>query len=125
MFYVSDTHAWVFYLLDKLPKKANDVFLSVGQSFYVCSNNCSCRVLHLIEGGKISLDYKQLLNKFEVSANFIPVSLNFDIIRQLPEIKLTELHDRIIVATAKILNAKLISRDEEIVRSGLIETIWK
>lgn len=127
MFYVSDTHAWVFYLLDKLPKKANDVFLSVekGRGFMFVPTIVLAECIHLIEGGKISLDYKQLLNKFEVSANFIPVSLNFDIIRQLPEIKLTELHDRIIVATAKILNAKLISRDEEIVRSGLIETIWK
>ena len=74
---------------------------------------------------KISLDYRQLFNRFEVSANFIPVSLNFDIIKQLPKIKLPELHDRTIVATAKILDAKLTSRDRAIIKSGLIETIWK
>jgi predicted nuclease of predicted toxin-antitoxin system len=34
----------------------------------------------------------------------------------LPEIKLPELHDRIIVATAKILKAKLITKDKDIVR---------
>jgi len=26
MFYVADTHAWIFYLLDRLPKKVNEVF---------------------------------------------------------------------------------------------------
>ena len=26
MFYVADTHAWVFYLLDRLPEKADEVF---------------------------------------------------------------------------------------------------
>jgi hypothetical protein len=35
----------------------------------------------------------------------------------LPEIKLPELHDRIIVATAKILGAKLITKDKDIVES--------
>ncbi|MFQ6061919.1 MAG: hypothetical protein ACE5J9_01925 [Methanosarcinales archaeon] len=26
--YVADTHAWVYYLLDKLPTKANNIFIS-------------------------------------------------------------------------------------------------
>ena len=39
----------------------------------------------------------------------------------LPEIKLPELHDRIIVATAKILRAKLITKDKDIVESRLSE----
>jgi PIN domain nuclease of toxin-antitoxin system len=42
----------------------------------------------------------------------------------LPEIELKELHDRIIVATAKILNAKLITKDRRIRESEIVETVW-
>ena len=54
MFYVSDTHAWVFYLLDKLPKKANDVFLSVekGKAFMFVPTIVLAECIHLIEGEK-------------------------------------------------------------------------
>ncbi len=55
--------------------------------------------------------------------NFVPASLNLQVIRLLPHIRLKELHDRIIVATAKILNATLITKDEEIKNSKIVETI--
>jgi PIN domain nuclease of toxin-antitoxin system len=42
----------------------------------------------------------------------------------LPETRLKELHDRIIVATAKILNAKLITKDRQIRDSGIVEIVW-
>jgi len=56
--------------------------------------------------------------------NFVPASLNFQVIRLLPKINLGELHDRIIVATTRILNAKLITKDEEIRKSRIVETVW-
>jgi len=66
--------------------------------------------------------------KFRISSNFTPISLNLEIVKMLPEIKLPELHDRIIVATAKVLGAKLITKDKDIdkdiVESRLAETIW-
>ena len=61
--------------------------------------------------------------KFRVSSSFTPISLNLEITKMLPEIKLPE-DDRIIVTTAKILGAKLITKDKDIVESGLVETIW-
>jgi PIN domain nuclease of toxin-antitoxin system len=126
MFYVADTHAWVFYLLDKLPKKVNDIFASVekGKDIMFIPTISLAECVYLVETGKIALDYKELFNKFEISNNFIPVSLNLEITKMLPEIKLPELHDRIIVATAKILGAKLITKDKDIVESRLVETIW-
>jgi PIN domain nuclease of toxin-antitoxin system len=126
MFYVADTHAWVFYLLNKLPKKVNNIFLSVekGNDIMFISTISLAECVYLVETGKIALDYKELFNKFEISNNFIPVSLNLEIVKMLPEIKLPELHDRVIVATAKILGAKLITKDKDIVESRLVETIW-
>lgn len=34
------------------------------------------------------------------------------------------MHDRILVATAKLLNAALITKDEEIIKSKVVRTIW-
>ena len=39
-------------------------------------------------------------------------------------IKFGELHDRIIISTAKMLNAILITKDEKIIKSGIVKTIW-
>jgi len=51
-------------------------------------------------------------------------SFNFQVVKLLSEIMLKELHDRIIVATAKLLNAKLITKDKEIRESRIVEVVW-
>lgn len=126
MFYVSDTHAWVYYLLNKLPKKANKAFKSVekGKSIMFVPTIALAECIYLIEGKKITLNLKELFVKFETGRNFVPVSLNFEIIKEISKVKLEELHDRIIVATAMLLNAKLITKDTKIKDSELVETIW-
>ncbi len=73
---------------------------------------------------EIDLDFEDLLDKLEIGRNFVPVSFNFQVLKLLPEIKLGELHDRIVVATTKILNAKLITKDKEIKESKIVETVW-
>jgi len=42
----------------------------------------------------------------------------------LPEINLRELHDRIIIATARTLNAQLITKDRVIRESGMVDVVW-
>jgi len=70
------------------------------------------------------IKFSNLLNKIEMSGNFLPVSFNFQVMKLMSEIKVNEIHDRVIVATAKILNAKLITKDKEIRKSGIVETVW-
>jgi len=126
MFYVVDTHAWVFYLLDKLPEKANNTFKSVekGESIMFVPTIALAECIYLIESKKIALNLKELFVKFETGGNFVPVSLNFEIIKEVSKIKLEEIHDRIIVATARLLDAKLITKDTDIKNSNLVEIIW-
>jgi len=70
------------------------------------------------------LDFGDLLKRIEMSRNFVPTSFNFQVMKILPEIRIKELHDRIIVATANRLNAKLITKDREIKEAGIVETVW-
>src|SRR3989338_9802793 len=121
MMYVLDTHAWIYYLLNKLPKELDNIFASVekyNDVMFVPTivlNEC----IHIIDSGKISMDYEELFSKFDAGYNFIVVPLDLEITKIVPRIKLSELHDRIIVATAKTLNATLITKNEEIVKSKL------
>lgn len=126
MFYVTDTHPLVRYLIGELPEKSDRIFASaeIGKSTIFIPTIVLAECLYLVEDGTINLNYDDLLNRIEISRNFIPVSLNFQVMKHLPEIKLKEIHDRIIVATAKILNTKLITKDKEIKKSGIIETVW-
>ncbi|MDI6886728.1 MAG: PIN domain-containing protein, partial [archaeon] len=80
--------------------------------------------LYLVENEKIKLDFDDLVRRVEISRNFIPAAFNFQVMKLLPEIRLKELHDRIIVATAKILNATLITKDREIRESRIVEVVW-
>jgi len=79
---------------------------------------------YLVEKGKIDFNFDDLLKKIEMGKNFISKSLDFQVITLLPEIKIGELHDRIIVATAKILNARLITRDRKIKEAEIVEIVW-
>ncbi|MER3468515.1 MAG: hypothetical protein C4314_00275 [Thermoflexus sp.] len=57
--------------------------------------------------------------RFEV----VPLDLTMlALVRELPQIE--DLHDRVIVATARRYNAALVTYDETIRQSGLVETLW-
>jgi PIN domain nuclease of toxin-antitoxin system len=62
--------------------------------------------------------------RFEIGRNFLIAPLNFEIVKTMPRIKLKEMHDKIVVATAQAYNCKLITKDEEIRKSGLVPTVW-
>jgi hypothetical protein len=50
---------------------------------------------------------------------------NLPTVRKLLEaFPLTELHDQIIVATALLYEAKVLTKDGAIRDSGLVETVW-
>jgi hypothetical protein len=55
-----------------------------------------------------------------MSRNFIPTSFDFQLMRIVPEIKVSELHGRTI-ATAKVLKAKLITKGREIKKTGIVQ----
>lgn len=123
--YVADTHAWVYYLLNKLPSASNQVFTSVenGDDIMFVPTIALCECVHLIGRNKLILTYDELFSRFDESNNFFVAPLNFEITKSIPEIYLKELHDRIIVATTKFLNATLITKDKEITKSNIIKTI--
>ena len=126
MLYVTDTHALVWYILDTLPEAVDSVFTSAekGESTIFVPTIVLAECLYLIEKGKIDFNFDDLLKRIEMGKNFISTSFDFQVVTLLPEIKIGELHDRIIVATAKMLNARLITKDRKIKEAGIVEVVW-
>lgn len=59
-----------------------------------------------------------------MSFNYQIYPLDEKVVFECKDVKLPDPNDRIIVATAKLLNAKLVARDKKIADSKLIETVW-
>jgi predicted nuclease of predicted toxin-antitoxin system len=82
-------------------------------------------VIDIAEKKRISIDYEELIDKIEEKSSFEIYPLDINVLRMLKDVpNIYELHDKIIVATAKLLDAKVITKDVDIQDSKLVETIW-
>ncbi len=124
--YVADTHAWVGYLLGKLPRKADEVFLKAerAEEIILIPTIALAECVYLAEAERISLDFDELFSNLRIAGNFLPFPLTLEVVERLPKVALHEIHDRIMVATAQLLDAQLISGDNEIRDSNLVRVVW-
>ncbi len=125
--YVCDTHAFAAYLADSLPSKVDRIFKA-------CENE-ECEILipsiamaeliYVFEKSNAESKIWDMFDKLDASPSIKVHALDEDVLKLLPDIGLKELHDRIIVATCRLTKAKeLITKDEEIRRSGIVRTVW-
>jgi PIN domain nuclease of toxin-antitoxin system len=70
------------------------------------------------------MKFEDVLLRLQTSSNYQIYPLDERIVLECKNIKLPDPHDRIVVATAKLLNATLITKDDKIISSGLVKTIW-
>lgn len=126
MFYVVDTHPLIWYLAEKLPKKVDDIFKDseAGNSVIFVPTIALAECYYLSKKRKIELNFEDILGKIKRSSNFLITPFNADIIELFPKINIEEIHDKIIVSTAKLLNTALITKDRKIRDSKIVETIW-
>ena len=124
MFYVTDTHPLVWYIVNKKLKHDVDKIFSgaeKGEWTVFIPTIALAEIRYLAEHKKIELDFPELLRKIEASSDFVPVPLDFQTIKFMPEN--LEIHDQIVVATARVLNAKLVTRDRKIRKLGIVECV--
>ncbi len=125
--YVADTHAFAYYLASRLPEGVDPIFrdAELERCSIVLPSIVVAELIYLFEKtGNLSKIW-EMFDKIELYPSFSISPLDDRVLRIIPEIKLTELHDRIIVGTAILLKAEaLITKDEEITRSRIVKTIW-
>jgi len=126
--YLADTVAIIrfFSQSGKLGKSARNIFSDTedGKKFIWISIISLVEIMYLVEKNRISLDLKDFILKIKNSENYRIMDLDVDIIEVASKIKGLELHDRLIVATAKHLDIPIITSDQVIIDSGIIRVIW-
>lgn len=126
MFYVVDAHPLIWYLSGKLPQNVDDIFKASENGDYVIfvPTIVLAECYYLSKKGKIEMNFENILRLIERSSNFLVTPFNMDIIKLFSNINIEEIHDKIIVSTAKLLNAVLITKDRKIRDSKIVETVW-
>ncbi len=130
--FVVDAHAVVWYL-ESNPRLGRDakVALDASSNRFVLPCIALAEAAYVVERGRSRIPSVQsLFGDVQADARFEIYPLTADIVaRSFSVTAIPELHDRLIVGTALHLLAlgrqvALITRDAEILRSGLVPVVW-
>ena len=129
MHYATDSHSLIWYLTEdkKLGKNALSIFTKAdnGEITIIVPTIVLAEIIYICEKKKVELEIKRVVDKIKSSLNYLSYNLDIETLEAVISLKgIFEMHDRILVATAKLLNATLITKDEEIITSNVVRTIW-
>lgn len=126
--YVIDTHPLVWYYEDsrRLSSSADRVFQQIeqGDAVGLVPTIVLAEIMHLRGNGRIRVSVDEIISRIEQSTNLSVASLDLDVIQLMIPLRDFEIHDRVIVATAKSFEASLITKDEHIQKSGAVSCVW-
>ncbi|MEY3221128.1 MAG: hypothetical protein RIT27_2485 [Pseudomonadota bacterium] len=81
-------------------------------------------IMYLSEKNRIAVDLHQTLELIEKTNNYTVIDLNPDILKIAVHLPFYELHDRLILATAKWLEIPILSSDKRFLNIDSISVIW-
>ncbi len=82
-------------------------------------------VLYLSQRQRIDLPVQELVTRVTASPNYAIVPVGSEIVLAAEDVDdVPELHDRILVATAKWLQTPILTSDQVIANSKHIKSIW-
>ena len=127
--YIAGTHALLWYLTDdkRLSKAANVIFEETEREEHliIVPTIVLVESLDVIEKKRVEYDFDLVLKSIGDNENYIVWDLDLEVVQNMIKIKnVSELHDRIIVAIAKICEAGLITKDGEITDAKEVKTKW-
>lgn len=129
MEYLADTVALVRHLQrhPALGRQAARILMEadLGGHHIFLSPITLLEVLYLAEAKRIDLALTELIQHISSSSNYGIVPVDAHVVLTATEVDdVPELHDRILVATAKTLNVPILTGDQVITRSRHVATIW-
>lgn len=129
MNFVADTHAllWWFTNSPRMSSRASEVFerCEKGENIIFIPSIVIAESLSIFDKKRISFNFKNLLKKIHTSENFVLIALDYPILQKMVALKeVPELHDKIIVSTAKYLKLPIITKDKTLQKLPSIKTIW-
>jgi len=129
MNFVADTHALLWWFTDshRISPKASEIFqrCEKGENVIFIPSIVIAEALSIFDKKRITFNFKSLFKKIRASENFALISLDYPILEKMVELKeIPELHDKIIVSTAKYLKVSIITKDKSLQKLRSIKTIW-
>ncbi len=129
MNFVTDTHALLWWFTDnpQLSIKAKAIFekCEKGENVIFIPSIAIAEALSIFDKKRVSFNFKRLFKKINDSENFMLIALDYPILEKMVTLKdLPELHDKIIVSTAKYLSLPIITKDKTLLNLPNIKTIW-
>ncbi len=129
MNFVTDTHALIWWFIEskKLSPKAPEIFKKCedGKSIIYIPSIVIAEALSIFDKKRVSFNFKKLFKQINDSENFILIALDYPILQKMLDLKdIPELHDKIIVSTAKYFNLPVITKDRSIKKLPHIKTVW-
>lgn len=118
---------WFLTEDSSLSVKAKSIFEDTekGNSLIIISTIVLGELLYLCEKKKIQDKFQEVINKLRNGTNYITYNLDMEIIIECKNlVRISDMHDKIITATAKVLGATIITKDKEIKESDYVKTIW-
>ena len=120
---VIDSHTLFWFLTNnpKLSRKAKRLIEESDKA--IIPSIVLMEILYLLEKNNLSYKFIEFLSELKIR-NYLVYPLDLRVISQTLTINLElEMHDRIIIATAQIFSAPLISKDSQI-KKFYSKTIW-
>lgn len=129
MEYAADTVTIVRHFTNtgKIGRKANDVLEGVenGEHHIFVSVISLVEVMYLSQKQRIDIDLDRTMKVINNSLNYSIVNLTPEIVKIAEKIEHPELHDKLIIATAKYMDIPLLTSDKQVRELDEIETVWK
>ena len=129
MLYVADTRGIVWFLSDnpQLSEKAKNIFEETeqGKNIIVIPTIVLAELLYLCERKKMQNVFSIIIKKIKEGTNYVAYDLDVGVIIACQKLeKVPEMHDKIITATAQLLDTAVITKDSCIVECGYVKTLW-
>jgi PIN domain nuclease of toxin-antitoxin system len=126
---VSDTHALYWYLTagPTLGENARAALLAAeqGQALVYIPSIVIAELYYLNAKLGEPLNFAQEFQRLVSAGQFRFIDFRtIDVLRFDAHSAIPEMHDRIIVGVAHALGLPLLTRDQEILNSGVVQTIW-
>ena len=128
MIYVFDTHVLIWYFIGskrlkrKLKERIEEVRNTGGR--LLVPTIVIAEALAIAEKGKVEFDFQGMYQLIKDEPEFEIVGFTPEIMEEVMHTEIPEIHDRIIVATAKFYRARLLTKDKIILESGEVEKLW-
>lgn len=128
--FVLDTHPLIWHLAgrsDRLGPAAHAALQRVdsGRAVGLIPAIVIAELVYLSERGRVSISLLDVLAEIDRGENLQIVPLTREQLEELPHLTaIPEIHDRLIVAAARVSQAQLITKDQQILASHLVAVVW-